>query len=406
MDMRRITALFVFVLLMPVFCRAEIVSIVELKEQMPAYWEYGAEINGSEQSVMIPVYIPDIEKVPVLRARRQVLDETDLSFLNETMEVTSNTFNEQRIAAERYEWMSGGKNSGFYAVEKVNNPWQAEAEMDLYRVFPENSSVSAGTMMDNLSDLVKQVYGSTIVPKAVWTESPLMKKTKNGQFTEEYYDCGHLTGVGSYGIEGWTTVEEIPVLLAIGNIQNIMDTRTENLYNILHSASSFSYMGPILGEVCVITNYSVFEKTQVIAEDIPLCSFDVIEEQIRKKIEDGELRYVYDIMLGYMVYADPEIEYAESYDEIMGQEFRLMPIWMVEVSESKSGSGRENREFYGTEAGIVNGELLEGARYDYRRHDTGYDYLCFDAQTGELMNQNTRQRYERNMCYPKEVISW
>ncbi len=44
---------------------------------------------------------------------------------------------------------------------------------------------------------------------------------------------------------------------------------------------------------------------EIIAEDIPLCAFESIKENIRNEIVSGHIRKVFSLRFGYSVYNDP-----------------------------------------------------------------------------------------------------
>ena len=127
-------------------------------------------------------------------------------------------------------------------------------------------------------------------------------------------------------------------------------------------------------------------------DDVPLCSFDIVQQKAQAMLVQGDIRNVYAAELGYMIYADPEIKYADEIEEIGKQEFLLVPVWMVEVSRTKSAAGREMESF--------------DSDWCYVRLDTGYENLCFNAQTGELLNGKCWNAQDTATLYPQKMLTW
>lgn len=53
---------------------------------------------------------------------------------------------------------------------------------------------------------------------------------------------------------------------------------------------------------------NVLEEQEIIAEDIPLCSFETIKENIQSEIVNGHIRKIFSIRFGYSVYNDPNYQ--------------------------------------------------------------------------------------------------
>ena len=52
-------------------------TITQVKESAPEYWETGIVKNGEQVSA--PVYVPDVEQMPVLRVRKGLFDDERLA---------------------------------------------------------------------------------------------------------------------------------------------------------------------------------------------------------------------------------------------------------------------------------------------------------------------------------------
>ena len=130
-------------------------------------------------------------------------------------------------------------------------------------------------------------------------------------------------------------------------------------------------------------------------------------------VEKEELRYVYAVELGYMVYCDPEMEYSDDinwkeYDQLYLPEYEylLLPVWQVEVSQKRSKTGRTLENFNGPEGGMVDSKYREKGQHNYISQDFGYEKLLFNAQTGELLNCKSWNPGDTKMLYPTKIITW
>ena len=69
--MRRIFAVLCALLLMPTLANAELISIAELAQETPDVWTEEIEVNGKTISINAPVYVPEVEMLPVIRVMRE-----------------------------------------------------------------------------------------------------------------------------------------------------------------------------------------------------------------------------------------------------------------------------------------------------------------------------------------------
>ena len=175
-----------------------------------------------------------------------------------------------------------------------------------------------------------------------------------------------------------TTLRNIPIYgHVIDSIASHSDF--ENVYNttltfIMRSRNTYQ-----------LTGRTVYETTEI-ATDIPLCSFDTIREAIEKEIEDGHIRALYSVDLGYALCNVPGArhKYNEAWEK--DAEFYAVPTWRVVCAYSKLAKKE-------LPAGTI--ENPEPSLY--------YKTLYVNAQTGTLINPNNH----RSGCgdYPG-IITW
>lgn len=411
--MKRLICLLLLALL-PCLAAAEepSLSITEVAAMTPEYYEGTCKLDGKRTiDFRAPVFVPDVESMPVMRVRHQRLTPEEEAQLkdNETIENEANHL--WLFMDEEFRRMIGdGSGSKCVGLESVYNLWSADAQKNMHQIYAENQTFSLGDVVDGLAQFVEEYYDTGFMPYYGRTMSAMYKRSKNGEMTDQLIEYEHLTGLGSYEVDGWQCIDGIPVLGSIALVQ--VDQTGHRNGNLRMK------MGGHPGEIRInlvrtpklynLHMYGMLEKTGLLYDDVPLCSFELIQNKLQKMVDKEELRYVYAVELGYVLYCDPKTEYVDDYDQLYSPEFEylLLPVWQAEVSLKKSKTGRTLESFNGLEGGLVDGKYLEKGQYRYIGQDPGYEKLLFNAQTGELLNCECWDPRDTKMLYPKEIITW
>lgn len=140
-----------------------------------------------------------------------------------------------------------------------------------------------------------------------------------------------------------------------------------------------------------ITLWAV-EETELLAQDIPLCSFEKIRSGIEEKIASGHIQKLYSVRLGYVVYNDTN--YPKDMRSIFDADcYYLVPTWMVECiymdkpKQTWSYSGKHSDELN-----------------DNEKNGKNYRIMMINAQTGEVFDRYGN-RGGSDACY-KGFIPW
>lgn len=140
-----------------------------------------------------------------------------------------------------------------------------------------------------------------------------------------------------------------------------------------------------------ITLWAV-EETELLAQDVPLCSFEKIRSGIEEKIESGHIQKLYSVRLGYVVYNDTN--YPKDMRSIFDADcYYLVPTWMVECiyldkpKQTWSYSGKHSDELN-----------------DNEKNGKNYRVMMINAQTGEVFDRYGN-RGGSDACY-KGFIPW
>ena len=366
-------------------------SISEVAAMTPAYWEVACEPDKRGGiSFKAPIFVPDVDGMPIIRAKyRQLSPEKAADFAEIDFD---NVVSYQHFVDYADDWPGKGSFGATMGV-CLNNLWSEEAQQTMYQVYAENQSFSLGDVVDGIEKFMDEYYGVQFVPRFGFTGSAYYQRNRSRQLTDERFECGSLTGLGQCDVEGWVAIDGVPVLTHIGSIQERQGGKIGDMRRAFSGGSYFVWASGVFSA----EHYSLYcsyipEKVEVQIDDVPLCSFDTVEQKIQAMLDQGKIRNVYAAELGYMIYADPETEYADEIEEIGKQEFLLVPVWMVEVSRTRSGAGR----------------ALEDLSSDdcYVRLDAGYEKLCFNAQSGELLNNKCWNAQDTATLYPQKILTW
>ena len=147
-----------------------------------------------------------------------------------------------------------------------------------------------------------------------------------------------------------------------------------------------------------ITLWNV-EETEVLAQDIPLVSFETIRRSVEEKIESGHVQKVYSMRFGYAVYNETSYlsmndrKHIETFFDI--ENYYLVPTWVVECiymdkpSKTWAYSGKSSDEWM-----------------DNEKNSTGYYMMMVNAQTGEVFDRNDTSLNGRGDCNYNGFIPW
>lgn len=266
---------------------ADYVSIKELREMLPQRWtgQYVVENGAYKQlekgdtiSVDVPIVVPEVDAVPVVR----ITWEPPAEGLDESLEV-------------------------------VRDDWNAKG---INRNFP----------MDELAFPVLENH-MTFTPELPWEEAPAiamaefqkwMPFMKDKELTPYFHrSYGDSDGNGFQGIYFYTTYHGIPHLIVCGLFRHEVKSEKSEVEGRAIAPSSMVAMRiKRPGEFC--TNISTSKEVGVDIDDIPLLSFDRIMEVLEQWVTDGYVYSLNEVSFGYMCFIDPEKK---------GEEFVLLPVW-------------------------------------------------------------------------------
>ena len=138
--MKRFATMMGALLLVPTMACAELIEIAELTKEVPETWLEKIDVNGKTVSVDVPIYMPEVEKIDVLRIGRIEFHEDELrEGLGADGVIDSNFKNYMNYIVDDYSKQYG--NGYFWNEDEcLNDAWKLN-EQSLSNIYAENQQI-------------------------------------------------------------------------------------------------------------------------------------------------------------------------------------------------------------------------------------------------------------------------
>ena len=345
-------------------------TVDEIREQITSPWQATYEAKWRTIEVDIQPTVPDVETMPVLMVRPSFwypITDADVVWRSEIGQQITNCSIFYVFAGDIWGEESSAKKGK--RCEDVGQFFYAP--LDIEKSYAPLNDLTIKEMIETLRGILDVVDHShfDIAP-----ERTLFIRVGGyiDRSTNEYV----LPALIDIKIP--TTLREIPIY---GHVIDSVDGRSDfecsydpSLNFIMRSQESYQLAGR-----------TVYETAEL-APDVPLCSFDAVCEAIEQEIEEGHIRFIYSVDLGYALYNVPGArhKYNEAWEKEV--EFYAVPTWRVVCAYSQQAKKELPSETI---------ENPEPSLY--------YKTLYVNAQTGMLIDPNDN----RSGCgdYPG-IIAW
>ena len=323
-----------------------------------------------------PIYIPDVSEINVIRAEKYEANP----------EIVQKYENAGMIAIEKMKMATllymGDEYDQKYGVESslfseyhINNAWRLDDE-ELDNIYAQKQPISAGTVVDKIKMMVHELYDESIdieIKRVEVTSSFQIGKMVSNEMTSKGdYEMGDLTGVGGYGFDAYPTLDGVPIIASAGS--GYLEKGAEKIYSVLYFSNPKISAFYCSDDYMNISLTNVFKKKEVVFENVPLCGFDKVYEIVEKYVDEGKIKRVYSISLGYIVYLDKKEEYSDKKEKNGKQrdyaDYLLIPTWIIGCSYSENGSNDDQTDM----------NSYDGSE----QQDLNYQKIFIDAQTGKL----------------------
>ena len=325
---------------MHALCESDYVTIAELRESLPERWvgEYVVQNGAYKQlekgdtvSVDVPIVVPEVDAVPVVR----ITWEPPIEGLDESFYISKN------------EWYS--KTIG--------------------RNFP----------MDEMGFPVMEDK-TTFDPELPWEDAPAIAIEEFRKYFPMmrdkeltcyfHYSYGESEDNGFQCLYFYTTYHGIPHLLSNRSFLHVIESEI-GPNDLIDPPSNVAMRIKRPGQFWV--NIDTSKEIGVEIEDIPLLPFEEILKAFERQVEAGHAYSLNEVRFGYMTFIDPEKK---------GEEFVLLPVWAAKGRtrgdltipfDLKNDQVVKDRSAYGCNSIVINaqtGEVydLTGDRRENRRY--------------------------------------
>ena len=391
--MKRFVGMMGALLLAPTLALAsgDMVSISELRQQVEAMgrWTKTYDTPNGKVSVDIPIIVPEVENMPILQVSavmgKDVAEEKGLlksvdqenagaGIFYDDFDILSKLNADVDDAAMIFCANPKEIDLAFFQVnldeplaKRLGN-WDYSSdyyypnEMNPETLFAEENDQPLSAADDVLAALLQNYYGRENADYGVDYVEVRGKarkragRTKNdlGAYKKDYPK-------GTYYISFRQKLEGIPIYAEIGHkmlttnqthITQEVALKCQRIRGI--ETNTLEYMD----ETSFILDTTWMREEKQIWEDVPLVTLDEVMQALEKKIEEGYIRDIYVLRLGYVCYLDdtsPDI-------------YALYPAWVCDCIYANSP-----RE-----------QIMENIVTDAFRENFRYEQIIVDAQTCDI----------------------
>ena len=391
--MKRFVGMMGALLLMPTLALAsgDMVSISELRQQveMMGRWTQTYDTPNGKVSVDIPIIVPEVENMPILQVSavmgKDVAEEKGLhksvdqenagagifyddfdilSKLNANVDDAAMIFcaNPEEIDLAFLQVSHNDPNSMRMGSWDYSSDYYYPNEMNPETLFAEENEQPMSTANDALAVLLQNYYGKENADYDVdYVEvrgkaRKRVGRTKNdlGAYKKDYPN-------GTYYISFRQKLEGIPIYLEIGHkmlttnqtyVTQEVALKCQRIRGI--ETNTLEYMD----ETSFILDTTWMREEKRIQEDVPLATLEDVMRALEKRVEEGYIRDIYALRLGYVCYPDdtsPDI-------------YALYPAWICDCIYANSP-----RE-----------QIMENIVTDAFRENFRYEQILVDAQTCDI----------------------
>ena len=391
--MKRFAGMMGALLLMPTLALAsgDMVSISELRQQVEVMgrWTQTYDTPNGEASVDIPIIVPEVESMPILQVSavmgKDVAEEKGLhksvdqenagagifyddfdilSKLNVDVDGAAMIFcaNPKEIDLAFLQVSHNDPNSMRGGSWDYSSDYYYPNEMNPETLFAEENEQMLSTANNALAVLLQNYYGKENADYDVdYVEVRGRARKRAGRTKNDLGAYKKDYPKGTYYISFRQKLGGIPIYLEIGHkmlttnqtyVTQEVALKCQRIRGI--ETNTLEYMD----ETSFILDTTWMREEKQIWEDVPLVTLDEVMQALEKKIEEGYIRDIYALRLGYVCYPDdtsPDI-------------YALYPAWVCDCIYANS----------------PHEQIMENIVTDAFRENYRYEQIFVDAQTCDI----------------------
>ena len=325
-----------------------------------------------------PIYIPDVSEINVIRAEKyeanpeiiQKYENDGFLSINKTKKCTL------LYIGDKYDQKYGVDKRSQFSDYHIDSAWKLD-DGELDNIYAKNQAISAKGVVDKIKKMVQELYDESIDIELrrvdVVSSFQMGKMISNEMISMGDYEFGDLTGIGGYAIEAYPTLDGIPIITS-ANSGYIETGKNRDAFDALYFSCPWIDTSYYSDDYMNVSFSNVFKVKKVISKNVELCGFDLIYNVLENYIDEGKIKKIYSINLGYVIYLDKNEEYSDKKEKNGKQrdysDYLLVPTWVVMCSYSENDSNNDKANI--------------SSENDCERQDLNYQNIFIDAQTGKL----------------------
>ena len=325
-----------------------------------------------------PIYIPDVSDINVIRAEKyeanpeiiQKYENDGFLSINKTKKCTL------LYIGDKYDQKYGVDKRSQFSDYHIDSAWKLD-DGELDNIYAKNQTISAKGVVDKIKKMVQELYDESIDIELrrvdVVSSFQMGKMISNEMISMGDYEFGDLTGIGGYTIEAYPTLDGIPIITS-ANSGYIETGKNRDAFDALYFSCPWIDTSYYSDDYMNVSFSNVFKVKKVISKNVELCGFDLIYNVLENYIDEGKIKKIYSINLGYVIYLDKNEEYSDKKEKNGKQrdysDYLLVPTWVVMCSYSENDSNNDKANI--------------SSENDCERQDLNYQKIFIDAQTGKL----------------------
>ena len=317
-------------------------------EALPDGWQESISTQWRTVEIKTPVLVPDVDSMPVLALRVNTDDMLDLSVLPGNG--WSMPDKDQRTPGYIKVSRKADESKPDYSRMKIRSD-HYYTPVDMNRCL----SGFQGRSLQKLADEIRIPLELAACGRYTWDFSHPYDVMVN-VYTDEASGAS-IEGYVNYLV--YQTIEGIPLISHIGDYLPYDLPRWENRLwprSLMMGLDAYGGMSFLYGQL----------EGSVIADDVPLAGFERVCETLRRAVEDGHIRKILQMRLGYAVMDLNDLDSNAS-----GYRGVTRPIWHADVWWLRKGTSE------------MKADDPEYETNDYGKMECAR--IAIDAQTGEII---------------------
>ncbi len=296
------------------------------------------------------------------------------------------------LLSEETQWREGKMGLGIYhnnSADAIFKSVRGEKAMIVHRNFGEKVDMDA---------VYGEEYGATITMREMTEHLSGVLAAHGIDATNYLFDepgefsvrCRmkrktmEATEPAAYFAHFWPTMYGLPILAHVNETYAKSGWPTYYAQLVLTMRSEEEYT----------IHMTALEEMEKLAQDVPLCSFDVVKRCIETEIQTGHIRELFGVRLGYVISNDPENpkKMKTIFD---ANSYYLTPMWVVDCIYVDNAK-KELAARVPADDELTIEESTSADR----------DLVMINAQTGEMLNRQDRSHDEHGNLNYSGFISW